>query len=166
MLMEERPGDPRALGAVDRAQRLARAGIEETAQAVAALRGESPPGPDSVPRLVRQFETETGVRSRFEIVGERVPVSPEAGVAIYRTAQEALTNIRRHADATEVTVRLVYGAERGIELTVSDLGRPKPSLASSGYGLTGIGERAALLGGRFESGSMPGGFQVRLWVPA
>lgn len=165
MVLEDRSADPRALAAVDRAQRLAAAGLEETHQAVAALRGDAPPGPESLPRLAREFERETGVPTRFEVEGEPVPLRADAALAVYRAAQEALTNVRKHADATEVTVRLRY-AGGGAELVVCDRGRPKPSVAPGGYGLAGIHERAELLGGRFESGARPDGFEVRLWVPA
>jgi signal transduction histidine kinase len=165
MILEERPGDPAALAAVDRAQRRTVAGWEETRQAVAALRGDMPPGPESLATLVREFEQATGVPTRLEVEGEQVALRSDAAVAIYRAAQEALTNVRKHADAAEVTVRLSYD-ERGAQLTVSDRGRPKAALVSGGYGLTGLRERAKLLGGRLESGPVPNGFEVRLWVPA
>jgi signal transduction histidine kinase len=164
MVMEERPGDPRAREAVVRAQRLATAGLEEIGQAVAALRGDRPPGPESVPRLVEEFERRTGVPSRFRREGEPVPLPPDAALALYRAAQEALTNVGKHADAEEVDVRLRY-ADQGVELTVVDRGRPGPTLPSSGYGLIGIRERAALLGGRLEARPTADGFLVRLWVP-
>ncbi len=164
MVMEERPGDPRAREAVVRAQRLATAGLEEIGQAVAALRGDHPPGPESVPRLVEEFERRTGVPARFRREGEPCPLPPEAALAVYRAAQEALTNVGKHAEAEEVTVGLRYVGD-GVELTVADRGRPRPALASSGYGLIGIRERAALLGGRLEARPTADGFLVRLWVP-
>jgi signal transduction histidine kinase len=165
MLLAQRGGDPRALAAVDRARRLADAGIDETRQAVAALRGDNPPGPQSLGRLAEDFSRESGVPATFEVEGTPTALPPDAGFAIYRAAQEALTNVLRHADASSVTVRLRY-ADGGAELVVSDEGRARPSIAAAGYGLAGIRERAELLGGRLESGPTPDGFEVRLWVPA
>lgn len=84
---------------------------------------------------------------------------------MYRTAQEALTNVRKHAVATAVAIRLHYGAD-GAELTVEDAGAPRPSpLPGSGNGLNGMRERAALARGRLEAGPTPTGFWVRLWLP-
>lgn len=165
MLLEEEPGDARVLAAVERARRLADAGIDETRQAVAALRGDNPPGPQSLGRLTEDFQRESGVPASFEVEGPPMALPAEAGFAVYRAAQEALTNVLRHADASRVDVRLRY-VDGGAELTVSDAGRAKASLASPGYGLAGIRERAELLGGRLECGPIPGGFEVRLWVPA
>ncbi len=165
MLLEEQPGDGRVLAAVERARRLADAGIDETRQAVAALRGDNPPGPQSLRRLTEDFQRESGVPATFEEEGSPAALPAEAGFAVYRAAQEALTNVLRHADASRVEVRLRY-AGGGAELTVSDVGRAKASLASPGYGLAGIRERAELLGGRLECGPTAAGFEVRLWVPA
>lgn len=165
MLLEERPGDPRALAIMSRAQRLVAAGLAETGQAVAALRGDVPRGPEALRRLAEEFELESGIACRFEVEGTPAPLSAEASLALYRGAQEALTNVRKHAAATDVTVRLRYGGH-GAELTVEDRGETKPSLASSGYGLTGIRERTELLGGRLDAGPTPDGFRVRLSVPA
>lgn len=165
MLLQERPGDPRALENMNRARRLVAAGLAETAQAVAALRGDVPAGPDALRRLADDFAAETGVACRFELEGDPVPLAADAGLALYRAAQEALANIRKHAHATEVTVRLRY-RDRRAELTIDDVGASKPALASSGYGLTGIRERTELLGGELDAGPTPDGFHVRLSVPA
>ena len=165
MLLEERPGDPRALEIMDRARRLVAAGLAETGQAVAALRGDVPAGPQALRRLVDDFALESGVVCRFQVGGEAAALAPDASVALYRAAQEALTNIRKHAHATEVTVTLRY-VDRRAELIIDDVGRPKPSPASSGYGLTGIRERTELLGGRLDAGPTVDGYRVRLSVPA
>ncbi len=158
--------EPRALQSLDRAHRLAQEGLQEVRRAVGALRGESLPGPEALPDLVRAFAADSGIACRLEVEGAPVRLGPEAGLAIFRTAQEALTNVRRHADATSVALHLAYLGERGAELVVEDRGRPRAAAASGGYGLTGIRERAELLGGSLEAGPIAGGFRVRLRVPA
>lgn len=164
LLAEQRPGDPAVTEAVTGAHRLAREGLLEARRAVSALRGDVP-GPAQLEQLLHDFEVESGIRCRLDIEGTPIVLRPEAQLALYRTAQEALTNIRKHADATSVALRLSW-SRRGAELTVEDEGTPKPSLTQGGYGLTGVRERAALVGGSLEAGPIEGGFRVRLRVPA
>jgi len=166
MLLEQRPGDPAAVVAVERAHRLAREGLDETRRAVGALRGDRVPGPDGLARLVAEFRAESGTPSRFQVEGEVIPMTSEAQLALYRTAQEALTNVRKHARATGVEVCLRYAPD-GAELVVEDAapqavdnGQPH-----RGYGLVGMRERAELLGGTLEAGPSAAGYRVRLWLP-
>lgn len=165
LLLRERPGDPAAGEAVARAQRLARDGLEEARRAVGTLRGDALPGPDALARLAGDFERDTGVPCRFAVEGEPVELSSEARLALYRTAQEALTNVRRHAAAEAVDVALRW-SPAGAELVVEDQGIPRGDPAANGYGLVGMRERAELIGGELEAGPRPGGFRVRLRVPA
>lgn len=165
MLMEQRPGDPRALAVMERAQRLVAAGLEEAGQAVAALRGDVLPAPDALRRLAQDFERDSGVPCRFQVEGTPLRLSPDSSLAIYRAAQEALTNVRKHAEAAAVSIDLRY-LDRRAELIVCDRGTTRPSLASSGFGLVGIKERTELLGGELEAGPTADGFQVRVSVPA
>jgi signal transduction histidine kinase len=175
MLVEQRPGDPAAVAAVERAHRLASEGLAEARRAIGALRGDNLPGPDGLPRLVDEFTQATGTPGRFEVSGEPVPLASEARLALFRTAQEALTNVQKHArEATSVDVRLRYAPD-GAELVVEDVvpvvvGAPAhgvtPSEGARGYGLVGMRERAELAGGTLEAGPLPTGFRVRLWLPA
>ncbi len=164
-LAERRPGDPAVVATVDRCHHLAREGLAEARRAVSALRGDDLPGPEQLPRLVEEFERDSGVPARFQVEGRPHRLGPDARLTLYRAAQEALTNVRKHAEASEVRVRLTYHRS-GAELTVEDRGRPRLPLVSGGYGLTGIRERVALLGGTLEAGPVDGGFLVRLSVPA
>jgi signal transduction histidine kinase len=89
-----------------------------------------------------------------EIVGDVQGVSPSVGAAIYRLAQESVTNARRHArHATRIDVR-VDADERSVRLRVSDDGDSRAA-GSSGYGLVGMAERAGLLGGTCAAGPNP-----------
>ena len=84
-----------------------------------------------------------------------------------RTAQEALTNVHKHAPAAQVTLALRCGSD-GSELDVRDTGGGPGALAGagSGYGLVGMRERAELLGGELSAGPCDSGFRVLLRVPA
>ena len=90
-------------------------------------------------------------------------------MAIFRVAQEALTNVRKHAPRGNVEVLLRY-AENAAHLVV--LNRVSPGIGSAsglpggGFGLTGMKERAELLGGSLNAGPTPDGFRVELTVPA
>jgi signal transduction histidine kinase len=172
LLLEQRPGDPAAVATVERAHRLASEGLAEARRAIGALRGDSLPGPDGLQRLVDDFTQATGAPARLEISGEPIVLPSEARLALFRTAQEALTNVRKHAQgATSVDVRLCY-ARDGAELVVEDTAPAPETLddieprAPGGYGLVGMRERAELVGGTLEAGPLPAGFRVRLWLPA
>jgi signal transduction histidine kinase len=167
MLVEQRPGDPAAVAAVERAHRLASEGLAEARRAIGALRGDNLPGAEGLQRLVEEFGEATGTPSRFEISGEPTPLGAEAQLALYRTAQEALTNVRKHAKAASgVDVRLHYSRD-GAELLVEDAAPPANGSANArgGYGLVGMRERAELVGGTLEAGPLSTGFRVRLWLP-
>ena len=112
LMLETHADEPRALQSLDRAHRLAQEGLQEVRRAVGALRGDSLPGPEALPDLVRSFAADSGIACRLEVEGAPVHLGPEAGLAIFRTAQEALTNVRRHADASEVALHLAYLGER------------------------------------------------------
>lgn len=95
-----------------------------------------------------------GPRVDVQLAGDLDDLPPLIDAAIYRIAQESVTNAVRHArHATHIDVR-VSGHDDSVRLTVRDDGDAVPSGAdrSSGYGLVGMSERAALLGGTLETG--------------
>ncbi|MFT4166957.1 MAG: histidine kinase [Microlunatus sp.] len=106
---------------------------------------------------VEQLATDGPTRPRVavSVSGDVDDLSPAVGAAIYRLAQESVTNARRHArHATQVTVAVTGDAER-VRLTIDDDGSPGVGgRAPAGYGLVGMQERAALLGGTFQAGPM------------
>jgi signal transduction histidine kinase len=171
MLSTQPNANGRLPSALDRAHHLARAGLEEARRAIGALRDDDLPGADRLERLAADFEGDSHVPTRVAITGAPRSLDPEASLALYRVAQEALTNARKHGNPLRVELRLAYEAS-GTRLTVSDHGRtastlvPEGASAGGGYGLTGMRERAELLGGRLEARPSSDGFEVELWIPA
>ena len=157
---------------VTRAQRTARDGLANTRRAIAALRGDELPGPALLDRLVRETAEATRIKATLTVTGDRRPLPPEIGLALYRTAQEALTNTAKYAGPDgRAEVRLSYRGH-DVQLVVEDARSdrapdPAPAgLTFGGYGLTGMRERAELLGGRLTAGPTGTGFRVALWLPA
>ncbi len=157
--------------ALDRAHHLARAGLEEARRAIAALRDGDLPGPDRLEQLAADFELDSHVRTSLQITGTARALDSETALTIYRVAQEALTNIRKHAAPDRVEISLSYDPD-STRLTVRDHAQT-PAAAKlagrrdgDGYGLTGMRERAELLGGSLSADRTPDGFRVELWIPA
>jgi signal transduction histidine kinase len=168
VLARSRDVDTEVQERIERAVALARDGLEEARDAVGTLRDDELPTADRLPSLIADFERSTGVQCRFEQVGTTAPLSPEASVALFRAAQEALTNIGKHARATRVDVSLVWN-DGTVTLHVSndDTGGPDGSvLPGGGNGLRGMRERAELAGGELDAGPTDRGFAVELRLPA
>ncbi|MFD2688829.1 sensor histidine kinase [Streptomyces phyllanthi] len=105
-----------------------------------------------------------------ELIGELPPnINTPAQRAVYRTVQEALTNVRKHAPGASASVRLWQadnGTAFGVTVTNTPSTRPSLPLPSSRQGLIGLRERAELLGGSFESGTTAdGGYELSLRIP-
>ncbi|MEV4262779.1 histidine kinase [Kribbella sp. NPDC049584] len=159
--------DERLGPVIERARRLAGSGLDEARNAITTLReGGTMPGPGELSALAARFERDTGVRCELSVGGDAHPLDADAQLAVYRVAQESLTNIAKHAAGQErVSVLLSY--EAGVaRLVVEDHGVRGQAADSGGYGLTGMRERAELVGGRLVAGPTPTGFRVELEVPA
>jgi signal transduction histidine kinase len=159
------------LDQVARAQRIARDGLADTRRAVAALRGDELPGPGLLDRLVKDTSATTGLRATLDVAGDPRPLSPEAGLALYRTAQEALINSAKYAGrGGTAELRLRYRPDN-VLLEVEDVraadtaALPAGGLTFGGYGLAGMRERAELLGGELDAGPTDTGFRVVLRLP-
>ena len=160
-------------------QGLVREGLDDARQSIWALRSHDA-GEQMLPirlrRLVEQAEDE-GLTASLEIHGAYRALAADVEQEILRIAQEAIHNVKRHAAASRLSVRLDYD-ERALGLTVTDDGKGfaansgKPpggagSAAEGHYGLTGMRERAAVIQGELEVTSAPGeGTTVRLRVSA
>ncbi len=117
-------------------------------------------------RLGAAVSRENGVQADVQVAGDPAPLGGVAEVVILRTAQEALSNVRRHARAQHVDIGLDYLPER-VVLTVRDDGRGFDPVADRhGFGLDGVDARAAEVGGEVSLASTPGGgTTLRLEVP-
>jgi signal transduction histidine kinase len=167
MLIAEDPSDPRLPVVVNRAHHLARTGLDEARRAIGMLRDDDLPGPDRLAALAEQFTRDQAVPCDFAVSGEPHPLGSQARLALYRVAQEALTNVTRHASPTRVSLRLAYEST-ATRLIVEDFAARPPVIPdeTDGYGLTGMRERAELLGGTLSAGATGQGFRVELAVPA
>jgi signal transduction histidine kinase len=163
------PADERLAGTIDRAHELAKNGLDEARRAIGMLRDDDLPGPDRLAALTAAFQADTGVPARFTSSGTPRELTSAVRLALYRVTQEALTNVRKHARPERVDVRLDYLPD-DVSLAVEDVGEPAavPPAGGSegGYGLTGMRERAELLGGTLDAAPTGTGFQVLLRVSA
>lgn len=119
--------------------------------------------------LSRKFAGQSGIRVQHRFADQLPPLSEEAEIAVYRVAQESLTNVARHAGASRVEVALQPGVDSVVLRVIDDgCGLPEPPASSNGHtGLRGMRERALLVGGALAvKRSQDGGVEVRLEVPA
>jgi len=168
MLAADAPGDPRLPGIIELAHHLGKTGLEEARRAIGMLRDDELPGPEGLANLAAQFQEVSGVPCRFTVSGQARDLGSEARLAVYRVTQEALTNIAKHACPERVEVGLAYEPS-GTCLTVEDVTMngdpPQPASDGAGYGLTGMRERAELLGGQLTTATTRRGFRVELRMP-
>jgi two-component system sensor histidine kinase UhpB len=146
-------------GALDEVRRIARELRPEMLEHLGLV--------SALTELSRKFAGSSGLHVERRFADDLPPLSDEAELAVYRVAQESLTNVARHAQASNVLVSLGRG-QGSVVLTVSDDGRGMTqAVAANGHGgLRGMRERALLVGGALAiKPSRTGGVEVRLEVP-
>jgi signal transduction histidine kinase len=157
--------------AVRDARSLARQALQDVRGSVRALRGDEPSAPLSamLAGLARQAGMEEP-QVTLTVTGDEAAIAASARTVVFRAAQEALTNARKHSGARQVSLSVAFG-DREVRLVVSDDGcgfdpSPHAAQAHHGLGLAGMRERAALAGGRAEVDSRPGaGTTVTVTIP-
>jgi signal transduction histidine kinase len=159
---------PRALDHLSKAQALTQEGLAEVRHSVAALRAsptESGPLPQALAKLAEQWNA-AGLSAKFAVAGTIRPLTPQANLTLYRAAQEALTNVGKHAHATSVDLHLDYRDEDSVHLSVKDDGVGSDN-SEGGFGLLGVRERVQQLSGevRVRTGSGKG-FALEVELPA
>jgi signal transduction histidine kinase len=143
-------------GVLAKAEHQSREALAEVRRSVGALRE-----PRVVPALtaaltgLAEESTAAGVPTRLHVVGDERPVDDPAREALFRAAQEGLTNVRKHAGASRAELVLDYAAA-AVRVEVRDDGRGA-SPDGTGIGLVGLRERAEDLGGRLDLAPAPGG---------
>jgi two-component system, NarL family, sensor kinase len=147
----------------------ARQGLDQARQSITSLRAsplESRSLAEALGTLTRRFTADTGVRVRTE-VADAGPLPAEVESELYRIAAEALTNVRKHARAREASLTLEV-VRRHLRMTVADtgVGFQARGARRSGFGLSGLADRARAVGGRATITSAPGrGTTVVVTVP-
>lgn len=166
-LIETQP--ERAAEALSAIKTASKDALDEVRGVIGVLRADDDaprrpePGIDGLESLAEPLRSSGIVVEIRDAVDE--PPSAALQLALYRIAQESLTNVLRHADATRVEVDLSESAG-WLVLEITDDGARGAQAAANGRGLLGMAERATLLGGTFEAGpNESGGFQVRAALP-
>jgi len=173
-LAEREQATPQMRAAIDRASELVKDGLANARQAVGALRGEELPGIAQLESLIASFRDDMNVDVTLAIEGSARTLPADASLALYRGAQEALTNVARYAPGATTIVVLRYDSDH-TTLSVEDR-LPTPASASpiggglkdvgGGRGLAGMRERLERAGGSMQAGPTEKGWRVELDVPA
>ena len=161
-------GDGAARAQLQQALAVTRSSLDEARRSLRELRGsplKGRPLAGALAALAREMAAETGVRVHVR-ASDDLTLPSEVEEELFRIASEALTNIRRHAQATEVELILAQGTAAA-RVTIRDDGRGFEMVrASSGFGIAGMRERAALVGGTLDIRSRTGlGTEVVVEVP-
>ncbi|MBZ4318183.1 sensor histidine kinase [Streptomyces huiliensis] len=180
-LAERGQVDPTLHQLIVRSGELTREGLSDARQAVAALRGDEAPVADQLTALVGRCRRDLALPITLSVAGHPRALAPEANLALYRGAQEALTNAARYAPGSPTAVVLRYTPE-ATTLTVSDQGRsagagvdggvdgvpapPAEAWTGGGNGLRGMRERIERVGGRTHAGPAGEGWTVEMEIPA
>lgn len=176
-MLDRDPEKTRA--ALDKAQRSIQEGLSEIRRSVSALRSDPLDGRDLHGALVdlAELSSSSGLPVRFRVTGRQRPISQAAALAVFRCAQEGLTNAKKHARARNVELELDYGEngeagrdENHLRLRVADDGVGLDALGDdateSGFGLLGLRERVRQLDGDLEVVSKSGeGLTLRVEIP-
>jgi signal transduction histidine kinase len=163
---------------VDRAQRLARESLVEARRSVQALQPEPLEHarlPDAIAATAARWSEANGVELSVGTVGEPTPLLAEIEVTLFRAAQEALTNIAKHARASRVGVTLSYlddlvlldVRDNGIGFCVDGIATNGGSSDGHGFGLRAMRQRVRQVAGNLTIESAPGeGTAINVSVPA
>jgi signal transduction histidine kinase len=153
------------------ARRMAREGMDEAHRAIFAIRPKALAKKrlaHALQRLAAEVTRDTRVRTTFSLCGAAPTLAPEVELELLRIAQEALTNILKHAGATTARIELVSD-RHSVKLNIQDDGcglKPWPSTKTSGLGLLGMTKRARQMGGHLEILPRRGaGTRIRVEVP-
>ncbi len=159
---------PRAITSLTKAQALTKEGLGEVRRSIAALRAaptEDRPLHEAITLLVEEGRA-AGLDIQYHVEGQIRPCSAQVEMALYRIAQEGMTNIRKHARATRAALELRYEENQRVSLNMRDNGVGSTQ-TEAGFGLVGIQERIKLLGGSLKIDTAEGqGFSLQVEVPA
>jgi signal transduction histidine kinase len=154
------------------ARELARSGLEDARRMLLGLRPKSLEGADlcsALGQLAKRFSRDCGIHCIFSTTGRPHELAKEIEDELYRVAQEALCNVRKHSRACSVSILLTFAAA-GVVLAIKDNGQgfamKQTAPGAHGFGLPAMCERASRLGGRMDINSGRGtGTEIRMSVP-
>jgi signal transduction histidine kinase len=153
----------KAGAALEKARTLTQDALADVRRSVAALRTLERPLPEALASLGTETNA-AGILTELIVLGTPRQLGPQIEGSLYRVAQEGLTNVRKHAQATRCTVTLTYKPEK-IELCLEDNGVGS-SDPSGGFGLVGVRERVTHLNGEIHIDTAPQqGLKLRVSVP-
>jgi signal transduction histidine kinase len=166
-LADREHATPRLSEAIDRASELVKAGLANARQAVGALRGDPLPALAQLPSLIESYKTDMNLDVTLRIDGQARTLPAEPSLALYRGAQEALTNVARYAPSARTTVTVRYEHE-STRLSVDNgiSASPPRHGMGGGRGLDGLRERVERAGGTLSAGPTAEGWRVEIEVPA
>lgn len=161
------PADPeRAAQSVQKAARLAGEALDDVRRSVGTLAADRAPAP--LADTLRQLAADAAPVPAFTLEGAPRLLPAPAEHALYRATQEGLTNLRKHSAATAATLTLDFRDPARVRLVLADNGRGAPGAGpnGTGFGLRGLRERIALLGGTVSAGNAAGGgFTLAVEIP-
>jgi signal transduction histidine kinase len=165
-LADREHAQPPLRDAVDRASELVRAGLANARQAVGTLRGDALPTLAQLPALIDSYKADMNLDVTLRIEGDARTLPADPTLALYRAAQEALTNVARYAPSACTTVTVRYEPAR-TKLSVDNGASATPPRQGmgGGRGLPGLRERIEQAGGTMSAGATPEGWRVEIEVP-
>jgi signal transduction histidine kinase len=171
LLLDERPEEARA--ALSTIETTSRSALDEVRNLLRQIRDPAAAGETAMPvladlpALVDRLRG-SGLQLSYRCTGEQAGYGAALELSAYRIAQEALTNVAKHAPGARAWLEVAHGPDV-LTITVTDDGPDPPQQApgSAGLGIAGMRERAAMLGGQLTAGARPeGGFAVVARLPA
>jgi signal transduction histidine kinase len=166
-LADREHAQPPLSDAIDRASELVKAGLVNARQAVGALRGDGQPTVAELPSLIASYKADMNLDVTLRIEGEARTLPADPSLALYRGAQEALTNVARYAPSACTTVTVRYERDR-TKLSVDNgvSATPPHRGMGGGRGVEGLRERVERAGGTMSAGPTTEGWRVEIEVPA
>jgi len=164
-LVKSDPG--KSVDMLEKAKKMTSEALVDVRNSVFSLRKESIDLNDLHQRISQLVEESrnSGIDVFLNVIGMPIPLSPQANLTIYRTAQETLNNAHKHSQATRVDLQLDYSQIGYVQFVVIDNGLGAEEIRN-GFGLIGIQERVRLLNGEVKIDNQPGkGFEVRINLP-
>jgi signal transduction histidine kinase len=165
-LADREQASPVLSDAIDRAGELVKSGLANARQAVGALRGDALPTVAELPGLIESYKTDMNLDATLHIEGQVRTLPVNTSLALYRGAQEALTNVARYAPGSCITVTVRYENDR-TRLSVDNgvaVAPPREGMGG-GRGLNGLRERIERAGGAMSAGPTTEGWRVEIEVP-